>query len=184
MAAPVRSHPGNQRVSAVCAPDSGRALKSLKKPLKISILHTPNLLRLSALGWRRGSESNEFRGFWPHCSIRLQLPHSQLYRMTGYENAYKIRLKRTRRQARQNSVTTHKIICANSFTGELLALLLALFPSNDKKSEAEVGLRPSTGKFGILVFLGQKSALKNSILLALLLALILLQNRVFTAIRR
>ena len=54
--------------------------------------------------------------------------------MTGYENAYKIRLKRTRRQARQNSVTTHKKVCANSFTGELLALLLALFLSKMTKT--------------------------------------------------
>jgi hypothetical protein len=54
--------------------------------------------------------------------------------MTGYENVDKIRPKRTRRQARQNSVTTHKKVCANSFTGELLALLLALFSSKMTKN--------------------------------------------------
>lgn len=55
--------------------------------------------------------------------------------MTGYENADKIGLKRTLRQDCQNSVTTHKRMCANSFTGELLALLLALFfVKNDQKN--------------------------------------------------
>jgi hypothetical protein len=56
--------------------------------------------------------------------------------MTGYEIAYKIRPKRTCRQARQNSVTTHKKVGANSFTGELLALLLARFFA---KSDPKIG---------------------------------------------
>jgi hypothetical protein len=55
--------------------------------------------------------------------------------MTGYEIACKIRPKRTCRQARQNSVTTHKKVGANSFIGELLALLLALvIPQNRLES--------------------------------------------------
>lgn len=57
--------------------------------------------------------------------------------MTGGEIARKIWLFRTPSQARQNSVTTHEEILANSFTGELLALLLALvIPQNRLESSA------------------------------------------------
>ena len=67
----------------------------------------------------------------------------QLYRMTGYENTLKIRSKRTRRQARQNSVTTHKkesarthlLVSCWHFAG-------TCFVKNDRKTEAMVGLQP------------------------------------------
>ncbi len=59
-------------------------------------------------------------------AVQSQLPHSQPCRMTGYVNACKIGLICAVRQVHQNSSTTHEEVRADSFIGELLALLLAL----------------------------------------------------------
>lgn len=83
--------------------------------------------------WRRVSESNRNWCFQSHRLVQSQLSQSQAHRMTGSEIARKIWLLRTPRQARQNSVTTHEEILANSFTGELLAFVIPQIVLNPRQ---------------------------------------------------
>jgi hypothetical protein len=65
--------------------------------------------------------------FSPHQPVQSQLSQSQAHRLTGSEIDRKVRHSRTRRQVLQNSATTREKVRVDSFDGELLALLLALF---------------------------------------------------------
>ena len=67
--------------------------------------------------------------FWcvsPNKPVQSKLPQSQAHRVTGNETAGKIRPICVPRQVHQNSTTSHEKVRADSFIGELLALLLAL----------------------------------------------------------
>lgn len=60
--------------------------------------------------------------------------------MTGSDIARKIRLFRALRQVLQNSATTQEKVLTDSFTGELLALLLALVISQNCLESSANGL--------------------------------------------